>query len=90
MLSLPTIEDQVTKFIQNLGIKDKLSQNTLEDGVKAVILASDKFNLLKVIEDGIFAVIKASRTLDFYTLAFLKEVSLVSNPEKKSRVFFKI
>ena len=44
MLTLPTREDQVTEFIQNLGMKDTLSQNTLEDGVKAVILASDKLD----------------------------------------------
>jgi hypothetical protein len=61
-------------------MKDKLSQNILEDDIKNVILASDKFYLRKVIEDGILAVIEVYRTLDIDIGAFLKEVSLDSNP----------
>ena len=44
----------------------------------------------KAIEDGILAVIEASRTLDIDIWAFLKEVSLDTYPEGKQEYFFEI
>ena len=64
-------------------MEDKLSQNILEDDIKTVILASDKFYLRKAIEDGMLAVIEVYRTPDIVIWVFLKEVSLDSYPEKK-------